>query len=66
MFKVQAGDKVIRDTATANRGKVHLGDDAPVFAPAIRTGDKVIRDTATANKGNVRLGDDAPVFNPKK
>ena len=28
-FKV--GDKAIPDVATANQGKVHLGDDAPVF-----------------------------------
>ena len=30
---IRAGDKVIRDTATANQGKVHLGDMAPVFGP---------------------------------
>jgi len=30
---IRAGDKVIRDTATTNQGKVHLGDDAPVFGP---------------------------------
>jgi len=28
---VRVGDKVVRDTATHNQGKVHLGDDAPVF-----------------------------------
>jgi hypothetical protein len=28
---IQAGDKVIRDTATVNQGKVQLGDQAPVF-----------------------------------
>jgi hypothetical protein len=46
---------------------VHLGDDAPVFAPAaICAGDKAVRDAATANQGKVHLGDDAPVFAPKK
>ena len=66
MTKINVGDKAIRDAATTNLGKVHLGDDAPVFAPAIRAGDKVVRDTATANQGKVHLGDDAPVFAPKK
>ena len=33
MTKIRLGDKAIRDAATANQGKVHLGDDAPVFAP---------------------------------
>jgi hypothetical protein len=28
---IRAGDKVIRDAATHNTGKVHLGDDAPAF-----------------------------------
>ncbi len=27
------GDKVERDAATCNQGKVRLGDAAPVFAP---------------------------------
>jgi hypothetical protein len=66
MTKVKLGDKVIRDTATVNRGKVRLGDEAPVFRPAIRAGEKVVRDAATANQGKVRLGDEAPVFSPKK
>jgi hypothetical protein len=65
-MKIYAGDKVIRDAATANQAKVHLGDDAPAFKPAIRVGDKVARDTATLNEGKVRLGDDAPIFAPKK
>jgi hypothetical protein len=30
---IRAGDKVIRDAATANQDKVHLGDMAPVFSP---------------------------------
>jgi hypothetical protein len=55
---IRTGDKVTRDIATANQGKVQLGDSAPAF----RAGDKVIRDTATTNKGKVRLGDSAPVF----
>ena len=62
MTRIKLGDKVSRDTATANRGKVCLGDCAPVFRPAIRAGDKVIRDAATANQGKVCLGDCAPVF----
>jgi hypothetical protein len=66
MTKIKVGDKAIRDAATENQSKVHLGDDAPVFAPAIRAGDKVVRDAATANQGKVHLGDDAPVFSPKK
>jgi hypothetical protein len=58
---IQAGDKVIRDTATTNHGKVCVGDCAPVFRP-IRSGDKVTHDTATANQGKVCVGDCAPVF----
>jgi hypothetical protein len=27
----RAGDKVVRDSATASKGKVYLGDSAPVF-----------------------------------
>jgi len=60
---IRAGDKMIRDTATLNQGKVRLGDMAPAF---VRAGDKVVRDTATLNQGRVRLGDMAPVFGPKK
>jgi hypothetical protein len=30
------GDKVERDAATCNQGKVRLGDAAPVFAPTPR------------------------------
>ncbi len=63
MSKIQAGDKVIRDTAIVNQGKVQLGDFAPVF---VRAGDKVVRDTATVNQGKVQLGDFAPVFGPRK
>jgi hypothetical protein len=64
---VRAGDKAIRDTATENMGKVHLGDTAPVFGPTkIRAGEKVIRDAQTKNPSNVHLGDTAPVFGPKK
>jgi hypothetical protein len=59
---ILAGDKVVRDAATQNQGKVHLGDAAPVFVRPIRAGDKVVRDAATQNQGNVRLGDAAPVF----
>ena len=66
MTKIKLGDKVIRDTATANQGNVRLGDEAPVFRPAIRAGDKAVRDIATVNQGKVHLGDDAPVFAPKK
>ena len=29
MTKIKLGDKVVRDTATVNQGKVHIGDDAP-------------------------------------
>jgi hypothetical protein len=28
---IRAGDKVVRDTATQDQGKVRLGDGAPVF-----------------------------------
>ena len=28
---IRSGDKVMRDTATLNQGKVQLGDGAPVF-----------------------------------
>jgi hypothetical protein len=66
MSNIRLGDKVIHDTATVNEGKVRLGDEAPVFRPAIRAGDKTVRDTATVNQGKVRLGDEAPVFAPKK
>ena len=59
MTKIHAGDKVIRDTAIVNQGKVQLGDLAPAF---VRAGDKVVHDTATANQGKVRLGDLAPAF----
>jgi hypothetical protein len=31
---IRAGDKATRDTATANQGKVCLGDCAPVFRPS--------------------------------
>ena len=56
MTKIKLGDKAIRDAATVNQGKVHLGDDAPCSS-AIRAGDKVVRDAATANQGKVHLGD---------
>jgi hypothetical protein len=59
MTKIYAGDKVVRDAATENQGKVHLGDFAPVF---VRAGDKVVRDTATGNQDKVHLGDFAPAF----
>ena len=59
---IRPGDKVIRDTATHNEGKVRLGDNSPVFVRPIRPGDKVIRDAATHDQGQVRLGDNAPVF----
>jgi hypothetical protein len=60
---IRAGDKVARDTATSNQGKVRLGDNAPIFcARPIRAGDKAVRDTATSNQGKVHLGDNAPIF----
>ena len=59
---IRAGDKVVRDGATRDQGKVRLGDLAPVFVRPIRAGDKVIRDAATRDQGKVRLGDFAPVF----
>ena len=58
---IRAGDKVVRDTATQDSGKVRLGDNAPVFTRPIRSGDKV-RDAATQDTGKVRLGDNAPAF----
>jgi hypothetical protein len=62
---IRPGDKVIRDGATENQGKVRLGEGAPVFRP-IRAGDKVMRDGATENQAKVRLGEGAPVFRPAK
>lgn len=59
---IQSGDKVVRDAATKNAGKVLLGDAAPVFVRPIRSGDKVTRDAATKNAGKVLLGDAAPIF----
>jgi hypothetical protein len=63
MSKINVGDKVIRDTTTADQGKVRLGDFAPAF---VRAGDKVVRDAATVDQGKVRLGDFAPVFGAGK
>ena len=64
---IKSGDKVIRDAASVNSSKVHLGDTAPVFGPSkIHAGEKVTRDTTTANTSSVRLGDTAPVFGPSK
>jgi hypothetical protein len=58
----RAGEKVTRDQATRGKGKVYLGDAAPVVAPrAVRAGDKVARDEATRGAGKVYLGDAAPV-----
>jgi hypothetical protein len=62
MTKIKLGDKVIRDAATTDQGKVHLGECAPVFVRPIRAGDKVIRDATTQDKGNVHLGECAPIF----
>lgn len=59
MARTRLGDKVIRDNATANRGKVQLGDMAPAF---VRAGDKVVRDAATQGQSKVQLGDMAPTF----
>jgi len=59
---IRAGDKVIRDAATRDQGKVRLGDYAPVFVRPIRAGDKAVRDATTRDQGKVRLGDYAPVF----
>ena len=59
MSKISVGDKVVRDGATVDQGKVRLGDLAPAFA---RAGDKVVRDGATVDQGKVRLGDLAPAF----
>jgi len=57
------GERVERDLATGNQGKVQLGDSAPVFAPRRPVmGERVERDAATGNQGKVRLGDSAPVF----
>jgi len=59
---IRAGDKVVRDAASRDQGKVRLGDNAPVFTRPVRAGDKVVRDGATQDQGKVRLGDNAPVF----
>ncbi len=47
MTNIKLGDKVVRDAATQNHGKVCGGDCAPVFRPVTRAGDKVALDTAT-------------------
>jgi hypothetical protein len=31
---LRAGDKIVRDIATQNQGKVGLGDAAPIFRPS--------------------------------
>ena len=36
MTNIKLGDKVVRDTATQNQGKVCVGDGAPMFRPVIR------------------------------
>jgi hypothetical protein len=62
---IRSGEKVVRDAATHNQGKVQLGEGAaPVFTPrATRSGEKVVRDAATHNQGKVQLGEgSAPVF----
>ena len=59
---MRSGDKVVRDAATQDQGKVRLGEGAPIFSRPIRSGDKVVRDTATQDQGKVRLGEGAPVF----
>jgi len=61
MTKIKVGDKVVRDSATMNEGKVRLGENAPMFRP-IRSGDKVVRDAASQDQGKVRLGENSPVF----
>lgn len=63
MTRIQQGDKVDRDGATVDQGKVRLGDWAPAF---VRAGDKVQRDAATEDQGKVRLGDWAPAFGLSK
>ena len=60
---IRPGDKVKRDTATCNRGRVQLGDAAPAFAPlSPRSGEKIERNIATRNEMKVQLGDAAPIF----
>jgi hypothetical protein len=60
---IRRGDKVNRDVATRNQGRVQLGESAPAFAlRPIRPGDRVEHDTATRNQSRVRLGESAPVF----
>ena len=59
MARTRRGDKVVRDNATANQGRVQLGDMAPAF---VRAGDKVARDAATQGQSKVQLGDMAPAF----
>jgi hypothetical protein len=61
MTKIKVGDKVVRDSATMNEGKVRLGEASPMFRP-IRSGDKVVRDAASQDQGKVRLGEAAPMF----
>ena len=57
------GEKVVRDAATRNQGKVQLGEAPPRCSRrGHRSGEKVVRDAATRNQGKVQLGDAAPVF----
>lgn len=58
MTMIRLGDKVIRDAATTDQGKVRVGDEAPVFVRPIRAGDKVQQQ----DQPRVHLGDEAPVF----
>jgi len=59
---IRAGDKVVPDANTHDRGTIRLGDNTPTF----RTGGKVVSDTETVDQSKVRLGDFAPVFSLKK
>ena len=60
--RLRSGDKVERDAATRNQGKVRLGEAPPRCSrrAGIRSGDKVERDAATRNQGKVRLGERRP------
>jgi hypothetical protein len=51
-----------RDMATADAGKVRLGDGAAPSFGDDKDGKKIARDAATSDAGKVRLGDSAPPF----
>lgn len=55
------------DTATADKGKVRLGDSAPAFndgsiSRELKPSKRLADAAGTTDTGQVRLGDSAPAF----